>query len=86
MTPRIKQLNLLVKQMLKNYNIKIADYPYIDQVITHDADEFELTLTTNEIKYIKAAIKMLLYKKEIEYYDTRKTENRSSLFKFDAED
>lgn len=63
---KIKNLNNFVKVLLKNYNIKIADFSYLDQVIIHDAEEQGLEITHLELQYVKSALKTLLYKNEIE--------------------
>jgi hypothetical protein len=63
---KIEKLNLIVNYIIKNYNIKLTDYHYIDQVIIHDSQqEFFLEINNNELQYIKSAIKMLMYKKVI---------------------
>ncbi len=63
----INKLNNFVKFLLKNYNIKIVDFDYIDQVIIHDAEyHYGWSITHMELQYIKATLTMYLYKKEIE--------------------
>lgn len=80
---RIKKLNELVKFLFKNYKIKITDYAYMDQVIIHDAEEqYGLELKNTELQYTKAAIKMLLYKKEIQEYELREKEDNFVIHKF----
>lgn len=69
---KIKKLNLIVNYIIKNYNIKLTDYQYIDQVILHDAqDQFFLELDNNDLQYVKAAIKMIMYKRIIEDKEKR---------------
>lgn len=62
-----KKLNEFVNLLVNTYKLKIVDFCYLDKVIIHDAKyHYDWDITNLELQYIKSALKMLLYKKEIE--------------------
>jgi hypothetical protein len=62
---RIKELNRLIKYILKHHKPNLLDFPLMDKLILHYADELFIELNDREFNYVKWTVKSLLSKELI---------------------